>query len=118
MTLTELLQAQHRRLTERRLALQRGRQRRYVALHGAQKRDPAHRSLNPKQRSDEMAAHAHFLALGIPCMACGEIDRLEVSHRIPVSEGGSNEPATLQWLCHRCHVEYDDKHSRPVCFPR
>lgn len=31
---------------------------------------------------------------------CGEID-----HRLPLSDGGTDDPANLQWLCVPCHQE-------------
>ena len=110
MTLTELLQAQHRRLTEIRLARGREQWALHVSRHGSQKQAPGRRNMMPRQRSEEIAARARFLALAIPCMACGSSIHLEVSHIVPLSEGGNNAPANLQWLCHPCHVEHDDKH--------
>ena len=103
-------QEQHKELVDRRTARSRRALRLHVARHGQQKRAPGHRSLNPKQRSDEMRARRRFLALGTPCQHCGGTDRLEVSHCVPVASGAGNLSSNLQWLCHRCHVEYDDRY--------
>ncbi|MFD8594564.1 HNH endonuclease [Kitasatospora sp. NPDC059646] len=43
-------------------------------------------------------AHDHFR-----CRICGARENLEVDHIVPVSRGGSWEPANLQTLCRSCH---------------
>jgi 5-methylcytosine-specific restriction endonuclease McrA len=37
------------------------------------------------------------------CVRCGSHRRLQVHHRMPLRDGGSNELANLELLCHRCH---------------
>ena len=56
------------------------------------------RTIKPylRQRVLERATHR--------CQHCRNAGRLEVDHIIPVSDGGSDEPANLQALCVRCHV--------------
>ena len=36
------------------------------------------------------------------CQRCGAWGK-EVDHKVPVAEGGGNDPANLQVLCRRCH---------------
>jgi 5-methylcytosine-specific restriction endonuclease McrA len=37
------------------------------------------------------------------CVQCGGTDRLEVHHRIPLDDGGSNAFDNLELRCSRCH---------------
>lgn len=41
--------------------------------------------------------------LGGACSGCHSTARLEIDHKIPVSEGGKDDPSNLQLLCHECH---------------
>ena len=38
-----------------------------------------------------------------PCAICGSMERLELDHIIPYSQGGRAEKNNLRWLCHKCH---------------
>lgn len=38
------------------------------------------------------------------CVRCGGSDRLQVHHRTPLAEGGTNELDNLELRCHRCHA--------------
>ena len=40
---------------------------------------------------------------GFRCVRCGSRERLEVHHRLPVSEGGAHVPENLETRCHGCH---------------
>lgn len=40
---------------------------------------------------------------GNKCLKCGDTDRLEVHHKIPLSAGGGDELSNLETLCKRCH---------------
>jgi len=39
------------------------------------------------------------------CRMCGRVtvDEGQVDHRIPLADGGSDDPSNLQWLCVECH---------------
>jgi 5-methylcytosine-specific restriction endonuclease McrA len=39
------------------------------------------------------------------CVRCGSTYRLQVHHRLPLNEAGSNQLGNLELLCHRCHVD-------------
>lgn len=46
------------------------------------------------------------LAKNPKCQTCGLVERLEVDHIVPVSEGGLElDASNLQVLCHNCHKE-------------
>ena len=57
-----------------------------------------------------------FARAGHRCECCGRKGgRLDVHHRDPVSEGGSNDVGRLELLCRGCHTEnhepdYEEKH--------
>jgi 5-methylcytosine-specific restriction protein A len=65
------------------------------------------------------------------CLACLALGRYipaeEVDHKIPISQGGSDDPSNLQSLCSLCHREKTDtevawatgkpKRSKPVRLP-
>jgi 5-methylcytosine-specific restriction endonuclease McrA len=38
------------------------------------------------------------------CVQCGSSKRLQVHHRTPLSEGGSNELGNLELRCPSCHT--------------
>ena len=42
-------------------------------------------------------------AYGWRCATCGRAGRLELHHKIPVSEGGDDSDANLCPLCRPCH---------------
>ena len=52
-----------------------------------------------------MAKRAEIMARdGYTCQGCGIITRnLEVDHRIPLHQGGTNDDDNLQSLCKDCH---------------
>jgi 5-methylcytosine-specific restriction endonuclease McrA len=37
------------------------------------------------------------------CVQCGSADGLQVHHRIPLRDGGSNTLSNLELRCRRCH---------------
>jgi 5-methylcytosine-specific restriction endonuclease McrA len=37
------------------------------------------------------------------CVRCGSRRRLQVHHRVPLRDGGTNELGNLELLCGRCH---------------
>jgi len=37
------------------------------------------------------------------CVRCSSTRRLQVHHRVPLRDGGSNELSNLELLCARCH---------------
>ena len=39
------------------------------------------------------------------CVRCGSVDRLQVHHRVPLRDGGSNELLNLELLYARCHCQ-------------
>jgi 5-methylcytosine-specific restriction protein A len=42
------------------------------------------------------------------CVRCGRADvsaRMHLDHIRPLGQGGSNDPANLQWLCASCHSQ-------------
>lgn len=41
------------------------------------------------------------------CCKCGDDCSLEIHHIIPVVDGGTDDRSNLEWLCHRCHFEYE-----------
>lgn len=43
------------------------------------------------------------------CQGCGGQERLQVHHRVPLMDGGSNDPENLIALCRACHGH---EHSR------
>lgn len=43
------------------------------------------------------------------CAICGAISRLEVHHVVGAAEGGATEPSNLVVLCHRCHLEVENR---------
>jgi len=47
------------------------------------------------------------------CVRCGSHSRLQVHHRVPLRDGGSNELTNLLLLCHRCHVQEAGKRGAP-----
>lgn len=91
-------------------ALQRARWRantqRYQERHGRPPTPKTHRSY--VHRWKEIQVRRHFLRLGLPCR-CGATERLEVSHKVALKDGGGFDLDNLQWLCHDCHVDYDAK---------
>lgn len=40
---------------------------------------------------------------GNKCKLCGDMDYLEVGHKIPISKGGDNKPSNLITLCRKCN---------------
>lgn len=38
------------------------------------------------------------------CVQCGGTDRLEVHHRVPLRDGGSNALDNVELLCRNCHL--------------
>ena len=46
-----------------------------------------------------------FLDQGRRCSECGKAGRLEVHHRKPLSEGGTNDLGNLVVLCRGCHID-------------
>lgn len=48
---------------------------------------------------------------GYRCARCLSPGPLDVHHKIPVSEGGSDDPTNLETLCEPCHV---GEHSSPL----
>jgi 5-methylcytosine-specific restriction protein A len=65
----------------------------------------------PWQRSDNrprlgwawQQRRKQVLAEEKQCRYCGRTTDLEVDHIVPRAEGGSDDRANLQVLCHRCH---------------
>ena len=53
----------------------------------------------------EYARQQAFRKYGRRCDQCGKAGRFEVHHRIPVSQGGTNDVENLQVLCRGCHIE-------------
>jgi hypothetical protein len=43
------------------------------------------------------------------CVKCGNQERLELDHIIPLSKGGSNTARNIQLLCERCNREKGDR---------
>lgn len=86
---------------------------RYIALHGGQHPSEGRRS-NTAQRGLDKRWRAYFLRLGIPCLACGGRDCLEVSHVTLVASGPVKDAQLVQWLCHECHLLYDRAQRIPV----
>lgn len=66
--------------------------RRDAAPHRAAYRDPVYRQ-----------TRAVLLQGGAPCAECGATGDLTVDHIVPVSAGGTNDPANLQVLCRPCN---------------
>lgn len=58
------------------------------------------------QRWSQIQLRRHFLSQGIPCQVCGSTDRLEVSHKVSVHDGGPDTLSNVEWLCHDCHLAY------------
>jgi hypothetical protein len=45
------------------------------------------------------------------CQDCGSLDKLEIHHIVPVSQGGKNTLDNMKTVCHDCHVtNYKDVH--------
>jgi len=49
------------------------------------------------------ATRARQLAAFPVCQDCGAAPSAEVHHQIPRYAGGTDDPANLRALCHRCH---------------
>ena len=45
-------------------------------------------------------------AANAKCGECKTTDDLTVNHKIPLSQGGSNEAENLEILCRRCHSKF------------
>ena len=48
---------------------------------------------------------------GYACVICGSRAKLECDHKVPLSEGGTNDPDNLQILCKPCHIAKTRKES-------
>lgn len=46
---------------------------------------------------------------GFRCVVCGEVERLEIDHILPVAKGGATEETNLRTLCRRCNQLKSDK---------
>ncbi|MCA6467574.1 MAG: WYL domain-containing protein [Chitinophagaceae bacterium] len=46
----------------------------------------------------------NLLSQRYSCERCGESNRLQIHHRLPVSRGGSHQALNLEVLCERCHA--------------
>jgi hypothetical protein len=57
---------------------------------------------------------------GYRCTHCHSQDRLEVHHKTPISQGGSDDPTNLKTLCETCHAgEHASRRSLPrIRFPK
>lgn len=92
---------------------------------------PLARSAQPMRKPFERRAFAHLrltgralqarnlriqIRDGYTCQLCGRVcDRHEgeVDHRIPLSQGGTDDDGNMQWLCKEpCHREKSQRESR------
>jgi len=80
--------------------------RRWVAAHGQRSGSGPKRS-----RWNEIKLRRHFA--GRPCESCSTTERLEISHVLSVDEGGTYDLSNIQWLCHDCHLRYQDALAHP-----
>lgn len=86
--------------------------------HNAQNRDWAKRNKDKilakthKRRAMQRNARGKWGAgdlvllrkvLGKTCMRCGSKDRISIDHVVPITKGGTNYPANLQFLCRSCN---------------
>lgn len=40
------------------------------------------------------------------CSKCDSQDELQINHKIPISDGGTNDWCNLEILCKKCHEKY------------
>jgi hypothetical protein len=69
------------------------------------------------QRRPISAALRKFVLVrdGYQCVRCRSRGPLDVHHKIPVSQGGSNDPTNLETLCEPCH---EGEHTSRRLLPR
>lgn len=56
-----------------------------------------------------------IMSLGGKCIKCDEkdLDQLHIHHKIPVSDGGSDEPSNLEILCKKHHRKNEIPSNKP-----
>lgn len=101
--LERLKQPDAQEIVTHQLEAQREKWRAYYQEHTKGKARPAHQ--RDQRRWQDMKNRQLFK--GQPCQKCASYDNLEVSHKIPLFAGGSDDKTNLQWLCHTHHIRYD-----------
>jgi 5-methylcytosine-specific restriction endonuclease McrA len=58
-------------------------------------------------RREQGLKFALKILLGGRCVVCGdsELSRLDIDHILPLADGGTYEPSSLQLLCKECHKD-------------
>lgn len=56
------------------------------------------------------AAVACYERAGYRCERCGRPSKLEAHHRLPVAQGGTDNPDNLECLCVKCHLAHHARH--------
>src|SRR5690606_35763415 len=59
-------------------------------------------TLRQRARRERLRTGKHW-AEGKSCEVCGSTEDLTRDHIVPVSRGGTNDPANLRTLCRRCN---------------
>ena len=104
--LERIKQPDAQEMADRQMEAQREKWRNYRHEHAKRKAvNPNYRGY--RKRWLEMKARVRFIKLRIPCQQCGSASDLEVSHKIPLHQEGDFKRTNLQWLCHPCHIRYD-----------
>lgn len=61
-------------------------------------------------RPDAILRRDVYALHGCRCLCCGETEKIELDHVIPVSLGGSNDVDNLQPLCRSCNSKKADRY--------
>jgi len=56
-----------------------------------------------REQTVQEIAEEHLQAEEKACRKCGDTDKLQVDHIVPLFAGGDNSKSNLQVLCHSCH---------------
>ena len=68
------------------------------------KQERAQRRKEELQRRRDLKAYL-LLRYGVTCWTCGNKSWfLDLSHEIPLSQGGKTEEGNVKILCRRCHL--------------
>jgi 5-methylcytosine-specific restriction endonuclease McrA len=108
----QAFQEQHTEFTEKRQAEWRAQS----ARNGPGRR--SRESRNYRHRAIEMRLRRLLITPEASCRRCGAREALQVSHKLALSLGGTDNLANLEVLCAACHRVYDHQVNMRTPFRR